>query len=173
MKYLLTILLLYTGSFAGKAQQVSLQTLDFFIGEWELTTIDITPQGTFTKGKARSRCYYILDKKAIQDDFYGLNPKGKKAFWGTSIRSFHRKSSKFQIVWLMPGHKGLTDIEAKWENRKLVATGKGYDGYGQFLERFEYYDINPKSYKFKMDRSYDGGKTWIKNFGRIEAKKVK
>jgi hypothetical protein len=69
----------------------------------------------------------------------------------------------------MAGRKGLTDIQAEWKDGKLVGKGEGYDGYGSFKERFEYYNISDNSYTFRMDRSYDGGETWLKNFNRIEA----
>lgn len=155
------------------AQETSLKTLDFFVGEWSLITTGTQPDGSLVKGKARSKVKYILDGHAIEDDYYDLNENGDVVFRGISIRSYNRNTKRFQIVWVMPGVKGITDIDAEWKDGKLVSTGKGYDGYGEFLERFEYYDITKDTYKFKMDRSYDGGNHWIENFSRIEAKRVK
>ena len=151
----------------------SLSTLDFFIGTWKLQTIDIQPDGSFVKGQAISEVKYILDGYAIQDDFMMLNREGEVVFRGTSIRSYNQQSGKYQIAWIMPGHRGFTDIEAEWNGGKLISTGKGYDAFGDFLERFEYYDITDKSYSFRMDRSYDGGKTWIKDYSQMTATKVK
>ncbi|SMD32368.1 Protein of unknown function [Reichenbachiella faecimaris] len=155
------------------AQNEGLKKIDFFIGEWELTTKASRPDGSVMMGKARTKAYYILDQSAIQDDFFALDANDKIVFRGTSIRSFNRQSGKYQIVWVMPGMTGITDISGVMSNGKLVTTGKGYDGNGEFLERFEYYNIEPNSYSFKMDRSYDGGKTWLVNFSSFEAKKVK
>lgn len=155
------------------AQNNGLATIDFFIGQWEMETIDIQPDGTFVKGKAKSIVKYILDGNAMQDDFMTIGESGEILFWGTSIRSYNPRTDKFQIVWIMPGYRGLTDIVAEWKEDKLISTGKGYDYAGEFLERFEYYDIKKNSYSFKMDRSYDGGETWIENFGRMKAKRIK
>lgn len=156
-----------------QAQNEGLKKLDFFIGEWELTTKASRPDGSVMMGKARTKAYYILDQTAIQDDFFALDPNDNVVFRGTSIRSYNRQSGKYQIVWVMPGVNGITDISGVMSNGKLVTTGKGYDGNGEFLERFEYYNIKPDSYSFKMDRSYDGGKTWLVNFSSFDAKKVK
>lgn len=156
-----------------QAQNEGLKKLDFFIGEWELTTKASRPDGSVMMGKARTKAYYILDQAAIQDDFFALDPNDNVVFRGTSIRSYNRQSGKYQIVWVMPGVNGITDISGVMSNGKLVTTGKGYDGNGEFLERFEYYNIKADSYSFKMDRSYDGGKTWLINFSSFDAKKVK
>jgi hypothetical protein len=135
--------------------------------------VDIRPDGSFENGRAKSVVKYILDGYAMQDDYLILDIDDNVVFRGTSIRSYNPRSGKYQIVWIIPGYKGLTDISAEWKDGKLVSTGKGYDYQGDFLERFEYYDIEDNSYKFKMDRSYDDGKTWIENFGRFTATRVK
>lgn len=155
------------------AQPDGLDRLDFFVGEWELETIDIQPDGSFLQGRARSVVTPILDGDALQDVFMSLNEQGEVVFKGISIRSYNQASGKFQIVWIMPGHRGITDLEGEWVNGKLVSTGRGYDAMGSFIERFEYYDITENTYSFRMDRSYDGGNTWIENFGRIRARRVK
>lgn len=155
------------------AQNDGLKKLEFFVGEWELVTKASRPDGSVMMGKARTKAYYILDKTAIQDNFYALDQNDNVVFRGTSIRSYNRQTGKYHIVWVMPGVYGITDISGVMSNGKLVTTGKGYDGNGEFLERFEYYNIKQDGYSFKMDRSYDGGKTWMENFSSFDAKKVK
>lgn len=174
MKRLIALTLLSFSIFTQlAAQNEGLKKLDFFIGEWELVTKASRPDGSVAIGKARTKAYYTLDKAAIQDDFYALDPNDNVVFRGTSIRSYNRQTGKYQIVWVMPGVNGMTDISGVMANGKLVTTGKGYDDRGEFLERFEYYNIKPDRYSFKMDRSYDGGNTWLTNFSTFEAKRVK
>lgn len=155
------------------AQSEGLKKIDFFIGEWAIESVDIRTDGSFKKGRAKSQVKYILDGYAMQDDYLTLDENDNIVFRGTSIRSYNPGSGKFQIVWIMPGYKGLTDIVAEWKDGKLISTGKGYDYQGGFLERFEYYDIQKDSYKFKMDRSYNNGKTWIEKFARFTATRIK
>ena len=154
------------------AQKKQLKKLDFFIGEWLLETRDIQPDGSFKKGTAKSSVTYILDGYAIQDDYRVLDENKTIIFRGTSIRSFNVQTGKYQIVWMMPGLTGLTDITADFIDSRLVGKGKGYDENGSFIERFEYYNISKDRYSFKMDRSYDNGKNWINNFGTFEAKRI-
>jgi len=155
------------------AQDNPLKQLDFFIGHWDLETKDIQPNGTFKTGKAKSSVKYILDGHAMQDDYLVLDDNEKVIFRGTSIRSFNKNTGKYQIVWIMPGIRGITDITAEFVANKLIGRGKGYDNNGEFLERFEYYNISKNSYSFKMDRSYDNGTNWIINFGTFTAKRIK
>ena len=175
MKHLNTLLSIFVFLFASSiilAQSEGLKKIDFFIGEWAIESIDIRPDGSFQNGRAKSVVKYILDGHAIQDDYLVLDNVNNIVFRGTSIRSYNPRTNKYQIVWIMPGYTGITDISAELKDGKLVSTGKGYDHQGDFLERFEYYDIQSDSYKFKMDRSYDNGKTWIENFGRFTATRV-
>lgn len=113
----LIMVLLALITHSGYAQQEGLTQISFFIGTWEIETIDKTPQGGIIKGRARSVVEYILDGKAMKDDFYGLNSVGDVIFRGTSIRSFNATTGKFQVVWIMPGISGITDISAviRWK----------------------------------------------------------
>lgn len=67
------------------AQDNPLKHLDFFIGNWELETKDIQPNGTFKVGKAKSKVNYILDGYAMQDHYLMLDDHEKIIFRGTSI----------------------------------------------------------------------------------------
>lgn len=154
------------------AQTNQLEKLDFFIGEWNIETKDIQPTGTFKTGKAKSIVKYILNGYAMQDDYLMLDDNQNVIFRGTSIRSFNKNTGKYQIVWIMPGITGITDISAEFIENRLIGKGIGYDDNGEFLERFEYYNISKDSYSFKMDRSYDNGENWIVNFGTFEAKRI-
>lgn len=148
-----------------------LKQIDFFIGEWNLITRDLQRDGSYKKGKASSSAYYILDGKAIQDDFRSVNRSGEVVFRGTSIRSCNEKTSKHIIAWIMPGKEAITDLRATWTGGILTGEGEGYDDFGAFIERFTYSNITDSSYSFRMHRSYDKGRIWLQNFSSIEATK--
>jgi len=146
-----------------------LEQLDFFIGVWVMDTRDMQRDGSFSKGRAVSSVYEILDGKALQDDFRSLNEQGSVVFRGTSIKSCLEEEPGYIITWIMPGKEGFTHLRAGWENGILAGEGEGYDDFGAFKERFEYYHISDNCYSFRMHRSYDNGKTWLHNFSTIEA----
>jgi len=155
------------------AQDQPLDRLEFFVGEWDLVTSDIQPNGTYVEGRATATAYYILDGTAIQDDFRQLNEEGQVVFRGTSIRSYHEASGTYRIVWIMPGFDGITELTGRFEDGDFVMTGTGYDGMGEFLEESRYFDITEDSWSFIITRSYDGGETWIDPFGTTEATRRK
>lgn len=152
----------------------TLSSFDFFIGEWNITNLRVLDNGEeIVVGHSKSIAYYILDNSAILDEFRSLDQNGSVVFRGISIRSFNNSKNQFQVVWLVPGVETLTDIKAIWKNGNIVTEAMGYDTRGDFLEHLIYYNITDSTYSMKMDRSYDDGKTWIKNFGRFNAKKIK
>ena len=52
----------------------------------------------------------------------------------------------------------------------MVMTGEGKDGQGRaFVDRNVFYDITAESWKWRKDRSFDGGETWIEGVGHIHA----
>lgn len=65
--------------------------------------------------------------------------------------------SQNQIAGVTPGISGNTDISGGTSNGKLVTTGTGYDENGDFLERFEFFDIKLDGFSSKMNRPYDAG----------------
>ncbi len=147
--------------------------LAFFIGEWDITAKTKRPDGTYYLNKARSNAYYILDGFAIRDDYRALDAGGNVVFRGAGFRSYDPGKKKWTIMWIMANQPGYTHIEAKMVGGRLTSTGKGYDGSGPFLERYTYYIISEDHYSFKMDRSYNEGKTWIEDFVLLEAGKVR
>lgn len=169
--YLTVFLLLTFFSQAFAQQPGCLKPIDFFIGEWNLSTRDMQQNGSIAEGEARSNAYYILDGRAIQDDFRSIDRSGNVEFRGTSIRSCDEDRSKYIIAWLMPGKEGITDLRATWSEGILSGEGEGYDEFGAFMERFTYFNITDSSYSFRMQRSYDEGRTWLQNFSSIEATK--
>ena len=134
--------------------------LDFFVGEWEVRIVD---QDENTIGKAKTSARFIMEGSAIQDDWMNLDPAGNVNFRGTSIRTFVPSTRQWVVHWAMANTPGYTYIDAVWKDGELHGTGTGFDGAGEFQERYRYYDITPRSYSFWLSRSYDGGATWRVN----------
>ena len=57
---------------------------------------------------------------------------------------------------------GEMHIEQKWG----VASGH------PSTVRIRYYNIQPDHFSWAADRSTDGGKTWVKDYQRIEARRI-
>jgi hypothetical protein len=157
MMRLLLVFLAATIPVSNSMGQADGSELDFFLGEWDVSLLD--EDGAIV-GKARTTAYEILDGTAIQDDWRSLNRNGDVIFRGTSIRTFVPETKKWVVHWVMAGTEGHTYIDATWENGELLGTGRGFDGRGDFIERYRYHAITDTSYSFHLERSYDGGTTW-------------
>ncbi len=131
--------------------------LDFFIGDWDVRIVD---RNETTIARARTSARFIMDGTAIQDDWTSLDPAGNVVFRGTSIRTYVPATKQWVVHWVMANTPGYTYIDAVWTKGELHGTGTGFDGRGEFQERYRYFDITAESYSFSLERTYDGGETW-------------
>ncbi len=155
------------------AAPAGLAQLDWIMGEWDLVSKSKQRDGSYSSHKANSKVYYALDGFAIMDEFRALDDQNQVVFRGVSFRTFVPATGKWSIKWVMANESGMTDIVAEFKDGTLVMEGKGTDGFGPFLEKAVYFDISEDHYSFKLDRSYDGGQTWIEGMNLIEATRIK
>ena len=144
----------------------------FLIGDWSCTTKFLTQDGkTYNEGTADWIGVYVLNGYAIQDYWIGNGPQGKK-FYGTNIRSYDRAKGKWLNRWLPAGTLQWKSFESELVNDTMVMTGgEGTSPRGDFIDRNTFYDIGPNSWRWRKDRSFDKGKTWVEGIGFIEAKR--
>ena len=146
----------------------------FIVGPWACRTKFRDPDGDgFVEGRATWTGRFILDGWAIQDDWTSLGPDGKE-FHGTNIRSFNPKTRKWDNRWLPSGSLQWKYFEAEKKGDTMVMIGgEGRDPRGAFVDRNVFHDITPEGWRWRKDRSYDGGATWIEGIGFIEASRPK
>lgn len=146
----------------------------FLVGQWDCGVHTMNPDGkTFRDSTATWTGYFILDGWAIQDDWVTGAPDGNE-FHGTNIRSFNPRTRTWDNRWLPSGSLQWTYFEAKQVGETMVMIGgNGRDARGQYLDRNTFYDIQPDSWKWRKDRSWDGGTTWVEGVSRIEARRAR
>lgn len=145
----------------------------FLIGPWDCTTRSMKPDGSgFGEGSATWTGYWILGGWAIQDDWVSPRPGGR-VFRGTNIRSFNPQTSKWDNRWLASGSLQWSYFEAEKDGDTMVMIGgEGRDRAGRdYVDRNIFHDIRSDSWKWRKDRSFDGGKTWIEGVSFIEARR--
>ncbi len=145
----------------------------FLVGEWDCTTRSMKPDGSgFTDGHAKWSGEFILNGWAIQDHWIGYLPNGKEVY-GTNIRSFNPKTEKWDNQWVASGSLQWVYFEAEKVADTMVMTGgEGTDPNGDYIDRNTFYEIGSDSWRWRKDRSYDGGKTWFEGVAFIEATKA-
>ncbi len=140
----------------------------FLIGKWNCQTRSMRPDQSFVEGTATWTGRYVLDGWAIEDLWISALPQGGE-FQGKNIRSFNRETGKWDNRWLPQGTLQWKYFESEMVGETMVMIGKGEDARGEFVDRNTFFDITPTSWKWRKDRSYDGGENWLEGVGNIEA----
>lgn len=146
----------------------------FLIGAWDCATRSMKPDGSgFVDGRARWTGYWILNGWAIQDDWESTRPDGA-AVHGTNVRSFNPKTQKWDNRWLSSGTLQWKYFEAERVGETMVMTGnEERDRAGrEYVDRNVFHEIGEDSWKWRKDRSFDGGQTWIEGVAFIEARRA-
>jgi hypothetical protein len=144
----------------------------FLIGEWDCTIRSMQPDRTFEERQAKWTGHYILDGWAIQDHWVDLGPGGRRGE-GTNIRSFNPQTGKWDNRWLATGSLQWKYFSSEMVGDTMVMTGgEGTDPFGDYIDRNTFYEIEVDSWRWRKDRSYDGGKTWIEGVAFIEARRA-
>ena len=151
-----------------RAQVNGMDLVAFFHGEWDVESL--TADGRTVIGRARTVVSPILDGRALQADYLGLDPGGNVVFRGTTIRTWVPATERFTIHWVVAGQADYTYLIEEYRDGELHAEGHGVDGAGEFLERYRYFDISDTTYSFEGTRSRDGGVTW-QPFAKLRATK--
>jgi len=136
------------------------EAFDFLLGEWEIEML-VMPPGATAGRRAISTVRHILDGAALLDEIRHIDESGHVNFRGASFRTYVPDSDRWYVVWMMANVEGYTELRAEVVDSEVRTTGQGRDSGGGLIERGRYHDISVHGYSFTLDRSYDGGKTWI------------
>lgn len=141
----------------------------FLIGEWQCTIRAMQPDRSFKEGSATWTGRYILDGWAIQDHWISDQPDGSKAH-GTNIRSFNPETKEWDNRWLSMGNLQWKYYSSVQQGDTMVMTGgEGSSPNGDFVDRNTFYDITADGWKWRKDRSFDGGESWFEGVAHITA----
>lgn len=142
---------------------------DFLLGDWDID-MEVVPQGAPIGRRATMRAYRFLDGSAILDEWRHFDQLGDEVvFRGAGFRTFVPDTDRWYVVWMMAEVEGYSELSAELVHGELRTTGRGRDASGQLVERGRYFDISDQGFSFTLDRSYDGGTTWIRPFVAFRA----
>lgn len=144
------------------------EAFGFLPGEWDIEML-VMPQGTSAGRRAMSRVNRILDGTALLDEIRHLDDSGQVNFRGASFRTYIPETDRWYVVWMMANVEGYSELRAEVVDSEVRTTGQGRDPGGELVERGRYHDISADGYSFTLERSYDGGKEWIRPFVSFRA----
>jgi len=144
----------------------------FLVGEWECKARFLDSEGEYAEITGRWVGYYTLGGYAFQDDWYSPNLRG------TTWRTFDPVGKRWVNRWLQAGVDRPASFTGdlfygEFKAGRMVLEPRGMDTRGEYVDRITFYGIADDHFSWKLDRSYDDGKNWIKNMTMTEATRVK
>lgn len=137
---------------------------DFLLGEWDID-MKVVPEGATIGRRATMRAHRFLDGTAILDEWRHFDEVGADVvFRGAGFRTFVPGTERWYVVWMMAEVEGYSAVQGE-----LRTTGRGRDAGGELVERGRYFGISESEVSFSLERSYDGGNTWIRPFVAFHA----
>jgi hypothetical protein len=114
-----------------------------------------------------------LEKGQILDEYRVVGDDGETYYVTTTLRNFNGSHERWELVGADAG-RGLLDfgtakkVGAEMHIEQTFGVAAGDDA----LSRIRYYNIRPDAFSWVLDRSTDGGKTWVKNHQTLEARRI-
>jgi|GEM_PF-864937 len=141
---------------------------DYLLGDWEFTAEN--PQ----YGKFRGLWSAVrLNEGQILDEYRVVGDNDETYYVTTTLRNFNGALDRWELVGADAG-TGLQDVgTGHWEGDEMhIEQTFGVARGTPSVSRIRYHHIQPDRFSWVADRSTDGGKTWAKNYQRIEARRI-
>lgn len=147
---------------------------DFMLGKWEFTAESKVP-GVPPKYHGRWTAERTGDATLVEDDFTALDDQGNRVYLGVTLRAFDAKAKRWTTAFVEPvryreGPAAKWSLGTAWREGSEVREASLDE---QNRARAHFFDIAPDHFNWSMDRSADGGKTWITDFLRVQARRAR
>jgi len=123
-----------------------------FIGDWTFDATVNKDAGTQHRGQGEIHFAWVLDGRAIQDVWIlpGI-------FYGSTLRVYDPGLDAWHILWSDPLKQLYTRQLGRPQGADIVQLGQA-DG---VHIRWRFTDITPGAFRWRGERSTDGGATWF------------
>jgi hypothetical protein len=140
---------------------------DFLIGDWTFAAVWKTPAGSRTGGGTWT-ARKAFEGYGIADEWRVLRD-GDVAYLGASMRIYDVARGAWHLTFSDVFNGRWEDQFAEFRDGEMHLSWGGWDARGRrYLMRVRYYDISSDHFRWKGDRSYDGGATWIDGWLTME-----
>lgn len=151
MKTVLFLLMLSL-SHISLSQELSPNSFDFWIGDWDLTWVNA--QGIEMKGT--NRIIKILDGKVIQENFTNL----QNGYKGMSLSVFNPRTKIWHQAWTDSNGGYFNFSGAHEDGYKTFKTDTQKLGDKKIIKRMQFKNITNNSLMWDWEVSEDGGNSW-------------
>lgn len=141
---------------------------DYLLGDWEFTAKN--------KQWGDLRGYWSaarLDEGQVLDEYRIVGDSGETYYVTTTLRNYNGAAERWELIGADAG-RGLLDFGTarKVGNEIHIEQTFGVAAGEPAVWRIRYHNIRPDGFSWAADMSNDGGRTWVKDFQTIEARRI-
>ena len=142
---------------------------DYLLGDWEFTSVS----REFGTGRGYWSAVRLAEGAQILDEYRVVGDSGQTYYVSSTLRAYNAVLDQWELVSAESG-TGLQNVgTAHRIGAEMHIEQKfGVMSPNPSFWRIRYYDIRPDRFSWTGDRSTDGGKTWVTDFLRIEARRI-
>ncbi|MCE9602795.1 MAG: hypothetical protein K8S21_11380 [Gemmatimonadetes bacterium] len=150
----------------------------FLVGQWEVTVMPKVSSLVATlhgqpKLLGTWKAWRAFDGFGVEDELRIIDGSGNPNALSHSMRIYDVTLGKWTQTSLDVYRGRFTTANGTWAQNALSLRSVGRDAEGKpFVQRSRFYDITATGFKYEVDRSNDGERTWETGVVRIEAKRV-
>ena len=128
-------------------------------GTYDVTVkMKMAPDAPWTESQAKATVEMVLDgcaqKMSFQGEMMGM------PFSGLSYLVYNRETKEWQTTWIDNMMGSMSYYTGTMENGALTVSGIDHMMGMEFHTRATTYDMGADGFKWKMEQSMDGGKTY-------------
>jgi hypothetical protein len=150
------------GPAADRADRMGLYA--WLVGSWALDAAYHLDDGSIRRAEGEVHAGWALEGRAIQDVWI-VPPRGAPRseppfqgdFYGTTLRVYDPEIDAWRIFWIDPVKQNFPRMIGRARGRDIVQEGE--DASGAPI-RWSFTDIAPNSFRWRAERSGDGGASW-------------
>jgi hypothetical protein len=129
---------------------------DRFAGTWATDYAFIQDDGTRQTSSGHFIAGWVLEGRALQDIWIWEQPGERRPWMGTTLRFFDTERRIWRVTWVTPFARAVLMLEGGLEGEDIVLHADD----PSVKRRWSFYDIRADSFRWKNERSTDGGATW-------------
>lgn len=143
-----------------------LQALAGMDGNYDVAVkFKMAPDAPWTESQAKAKVERILDGCAQRMTFEGTMMG--MPMHGISYLVYNRETKEWQTTWIDNFMASMSYYTGKKENGVLTVSGIDHMMGMEFHSRGTTYDVTDDGFKWKMEQSVDGGKTYAEMMSMV------
>jgi hypothetical protein len=142
---------------------------DYLLGDWEFTA----DNKEWGKSRGVWSAVRLGEDGPIIDEYRIVGDKGETWYVTRTVRAYNAVLDRWELVSTDEG-TGLQNFGTGRREGSEMRIEQKFEATtpNPAIWRIRYYDIKADRFSWAADRSKDGGKSWVKNFHTIEARRV-